>query len=226
MKRIDGTFTSRTKWAVTVQLHSLFLSSQVFKKMPTHFPYFFKCVMEACLTGEELGLSLREQTVLLLFLDHCFNSLVCFNTFSKWFNCIQYSGFVKWLLFFRCPLDVSVVLRCNSDHQAVITCNETFESCNDPMSFWPCESLYFKSSVCFCPILMGVFLVSGGRSNPWTGAAAHFSAHVDVPPAGEHCSTTLMILTEIAVCSRSSFIHWPLHFVNIFCCKCTNNSSI
>ncbi|XP_017331417.1 RNA helicase aquarius isoform X3 [Ictalurus punctatus] len=48
---------------------------QVFKKMPTHFPYFFKCVMEACLTGEELGLSLREQTVLLLFLDHCFNSL-------------------------------------------------------------------------------------------------------------------------------------------------------
>lgn len=139
---------------------------------------------------------------------------------------VQYSGFVKWLLFFRCPLDVSVVLRCNSDHQAVITCNETFESCNDPMSFWPCESLYFKSSVCFCPILMGVFLVSGGRSNPWTGAAAHFSAHVDVPPAGEHCSTTLMILTEIAVCSRSSFIHWPLHFVNIFCCKCTNNSSI
>lgn len=117
------------------------------------------------------------------------------------------------------------MLRCNSDHQAVITCNETFESCNDPMSFWPCESLYFKSSVCFCPILMGVFLVSGGRSNPWTGAAAHFSAHVDVPPAGEHCSTTLMILTEIAVCSRSSFIHWPLHFVNIFCCKCTNNSS-
>ncbi|XP_030641850.1 RNA helicase aquarius [Chanos chanos] len=48
---------------------------EVFKKEPTHFPYFFKCVMEACLAGEELGLSLREQTVLLLFLDHCFNSL-------------------------------------------------------------------------------------------------------------------------------------------------------
>ncbi|XP_076834067.1 LOW QUALITY PROTEIN: RNA helicase aquarius [Brachyhypopomus gauderio] len=48
---------------------------EVFKKAPTHFPYFFKCVMEACLKGEELGLSLREQTILLLFLDHCFNSL-------------------------------------------------------------------------------------------------------------------------------------------------------
>lgn len=61
-----------------------FISSvyfQVFKKEPTHFPYFFKCVMEACLTGEELRLSLREQTVLLIFLDHCFNSLVCISTF-------------------------------------------------------------------------------------------------------------------------------------------------
>uniref|UniRef100_A0A8B9KNA7 RNA helicase aquarius n=1 Tax=Astyanax mexicanus TaxID=7994 RepID=A0A8B9KNA7_ASTMX len=48
---------------------------EVFKKNPSHFPYFFKCVMDACLTGEELGLSLREQTVLLVFLDHCFNSL-------------------------------------------------------------------------------------------------------------------------------------------------------
>uniref|UniRef100_A0A8C2HN02 Aquarius intron-binding spliceosomal factor n=1 Tax=Cyprinus carpio TaxID=7962 RepID=A0A8C2HN02_CYPCA len=34
------------------------------------------CVMESCLSGEQLGLSLKEQTVLLLFLDHCFNSLV------------------------------------------------------------------------------------------------------------------------------------------------------
>ncbi|XP_036448843.1 RNA helicase aquarius isoform X1 [Colossoma macropomum] len=48
---------------------------EVFKKEPRHFPYFFKCIMDACLTGEELGLTLREQTVLLLFLDHCFNSL-------------------------------------------------------------------------------------------------------------------------------------------------------
>ncbi|CAB1331070.1 unnamed protein product [Coregonus sp. 'balchen'] len=48
---------------------------EVFKKEPTHFPYFFKCVMEAVLAGEEAGLTLKEQTVLLVFLDHCFNSL-------------------------------------------------------------------------------------------------------------------------------------------------------
>lgn len=49
---------------------------QVFKKEPSHFPFFFKCVMEAVLAGEEAGLALKEQTVLLVFLDHCFNSLV------------------------------------------------------------------------------------------------------------------------------------------------------
>lgn len=42
---------------------------QVFKKVPSHFPYLFKCVME--------DMSLKEQTVLLVFLHHCFNSLVC-----------------------------------------------------------------------------------------------------------------------------------------------------
>uniref|UniRef100_A0A667YTL9 RNA helicase aquarius n=1 Tax=Myripristis murdjan TaxID=586833 RepID=A0A667YTL9_9TELE len=48
---------------------------EVFKKEPSHFPFFFKCVMEAVLNGDEAGLTLREQTVLLVFLDHCFNSL-------------------------------------------------------------------------------------------------------------------------------------------------------
>ncbi|XP_075873807.1 RNA helicase aquarius isoform X2 [Nelusetta ayraudi] len=48
---------------------------EVFKKVPTHFPFFFKCVMEALLAGEEAGLTVKEQTVLLVFLDHCFNSL-------------------------------------------------------------------------------------------------------------------------------------------------------
>ena len=52
--------------------------SQVFKKEPRHFPFFFKCVMEAVLArGDKSGLTLKEQTVLLVFLDHCFNSLVC-----------------------------------------------------------------------------------------------------------------------------------------------------
>lgn len=37
--------------------------------------------MEAVLEGEKAGLTLKEQTVLLVFLDHCFNSLVwTFNT--------------------------------------------------------------------------------------------------------------------------------------------------
>ncbi|XP_007576287.1 RNA helicase aquarius [Poecilia formosa] len=48
---------------------------EVFKKEPAHFPFFFKCVMEAVLAGEEAGLTLKEQTILLVFLDHCFNSL-------------------------------------------------------------------------------------------------------------------------------------------------------
>ncbi|XP_019132715.2 RNA helicase aquarius isoform X1 [Larimichthys crocea] len=48
---------------------------EVFKKEPSHFPYFFKCVMQAVLAGDEAGLTLKEQTVLLVFLDHCFNSL-------------------------------------------------------------------------------------------------------------------------------------------------------
>lgn len=59
---------------------------QVFKKEPSHFPYFFKCVMEAVLAGDEAGLTLKEQTVLLVFLDHCFNSLVC--TITLIFICV------------------------------------------------------------------------------------------------------------------------------------------
>ncbi|XP_072313298.1 RNA helicase aquarius isoform X2 [Eucyclogobius newberryi] len=48
---------------------------EVFKKKPEHFPMFFQSVMKAVLQGEKSGLALKEQTVLLLFLDHCFNSL-------------------------------------------------------------------------------------------------------------------------------------------------------
>ncbi|XP_077394248.1 RNA helicase aquarius isoform X2 [Festucalex cinctus] len=48
---------------------------EVFKKEPGHFSFFFECVMEALLAGDEGGLTLKEQTVLLEFLDHCFNSL-------------------------------------------------------------------------------------------------------------------------------------------------------
>lgn len=50
---------------------------QVFKKEPNHFPFFFKFVRQAALADGEAGFTLKEQTVLLVFLDHCFNSLVC-----------------------------------------------------------------------------------------------------------------------------------------------------
>ncbi|XP_046401770.1 RNA helicase aquarius isoform X1 [Ischnura elegans] len=45
-----------------------------FKKRPDHFPAFFHQVLEACL-DEENQVSLREQTALLVFLNHCFNSM-------------------------------------------------------------------------------------------------------------------------------------------------------
>ncbi|KFV82771.1 Intron-binding protein aquarius, partial [Struthio camelus australis] len=48
---------------------------ETFKKKPEHFPFFFKCILEASLVENDSEFSLHEQTVLLLFLDHCFNSL-------------------------------------------------------------------------------------------------------------------------------------------------------
>ena len=40
-------------------------------------------------------------------------------------------------------------------------------------------------------IVLDVFLVSGGGSDPRASPATHLSAYVDVPPAGAHCSTTV-----------------------------------
>uniref|UniRef100_A0A8D2I7R4 RNA helicase aquarius n=1 Tax=Urocitellus parryii TaxID=9999 RepID=A0A8D2I7R4_UROPR len=48
---------------------------ETFKKKPDHFPFFFKCILKAALAENDGEFSLHEQTVLLLFLDHCFNSL-------------------------------------------------------------------------------------------------------------------------------------------------------
>ncbi|CAG9762602.1 unnamed protein product [Ceutorhynchus assimilis] len=45
-----------------------------FKKQKEHFPNFFQRVLEACLE-DELLVTLREQTALLVFLNHCFNSM-------------------------------------------------------------------------------------------------------------------------------------------------------
>ncbi|XP_060615841.2 RNA helicase aquarius isoform X2 [Anolis sagrei] len=48
---------------------------ETFKKKPEHFPFFFKRVLGASLAENDNEFSLQEQTILLLFLDHCFNSL-------------------------------------------------------------------------------------------------------------------------------------------------------
>ncbi|XP_061468788.1 RNA helicase aquarius [Rhineura floridana] len=48
---------------------------ETFKKKPEHFPFFFKHVLDASLVENDNEFSLQEQTILLLFLDHCFNSL-------------------------------------------------------------------------------------------------------------------------------------------------------
>ncbi|CAJ0926919.1 unnamed protein product [Ranitomeya imitator] len=49
---------------------------RTFKKKPEYFPSFFKCILEASVAEEsENDFSLHERTILLLFLDHCFNSL-------------------------------------------------------------------------------------------------------------------------------------------------------
>nr|XP_033807712.1 RNA helicase aquarius isoform X1 [Geotrypetes seraphini] len=47
---------------------------ETFKRKAEHFAYFFKCILDASVS-EKGELSLHEQTILLLFLDHCFNSL-------------------------------------------------------------------------------------------------------------------------------------------------------
>ncbi|XP_069675214.1 RNA helicase aquarius [Periplaneta americana] len=47
---------------------------QPFRKLSEHFPGFFQQMLEACLTNGPAS-SLREQTALLVFLNHCFNSM-------------------------------------------------------------------------------------------------------------------------------------------------------
>ncbi|KAJ8958746.1 hypothetical protein NQ318_016474 [Aromia moschata] len=48
---------------------------QAFRKRSDHFPDFFQQVLHACLEKDELLINLREQTALLVFLNHCFNSM-------------------------------------------------------------------------------------------------------------------------------------------------------
>ena len=46
-----------------------------FQRSPEQFPAFFHKVMELSLNGEEKEITLKEQTSLLVFLDHCFTSM-------------------------------------------------------------------------------------------------------------------------------------------------------
>jgi intron-binding protein aquarius len=50
---------------------------KVFEKNTEEFPHFFQKVLEACLEEQKFytPASMREQTALLVFLNHCFNSM-------------------------------------------------------------------------------------------------------------------------------------------------------
>ncbi|XP_017083650.2 RNA helicase aquarius [Drosophila eugracilis] len=50
----------------------------VFEKLPDQYPAFFRHVLESCLPAKkakEANSSLRERTALLMFINHCFNSM-------------------------------------------------------------------------------------------------------------------------------------------------------
>ncbi|KAK2580206.1 hypothetical protein KPH14_012466 [Odynerus spinipes] len=48
---------------------------EAFEKNPTHFAGFFQKVLEACLEDSIMDFDLKEQTALIVFLNHCFNSM-------------------------------------------------------------------------------------------------------------------------------------------------------
>lgn len=48
---------------------------EAFSKSPQHFPGFFQQVLEACLHESIMDFDLKEQTALIVFLNHCFNSM-------------------------------------------------------------------------------------------------------------------------------------------------------
>ncbi|XP_017876403.1 RNA helicase aquarius [Ceratina calcarata] len=48
---------------------------EAFEKNPEHFPEFFQKVLEACLEESIMDFDLKEQTALIVFLNHCFNSM-------------------------------------------------------------------------------------------------------------------------------------------------------
>ena len=48
---------------------------EAFQKYPSQFPGFFQNVLEACLEESIQDYDLKQQTALVVFLNHCFNSM-------------------------------------------------------------------------------------------------------------------------------------------------------
>lgn len=48
---------------------------KVFEKLPEYFSEFFQKVLETCLEDSIMDFDLKEQTALIVFLNHCFNSM-------------------------------------------------------------------------------------------------------------------------------------------------------
>ncbi|XP_053682709.1 RNA helicase aquarius isoform X2 [Sabethes cyaneus] len=77
----DGSVSTRAHlMSIVVMLNEKFREKvevwKVFEERPDQFPVFFQQVLEACL--EEItvtAFNMREQTALLVFLNHCFNSM-------------------------------------------------------------------------------------------------------------------------------------------------------
>lgn len=96
---------------------------QAFKKRPEHFPGFFQQVLECCLK-DTAACSLKEQTALLVFLNHCFNSMEVdlireqvkrLVSLSMWVSLQQVSirFILKVLSIPLIPLSVRLVLFCS-----------------------------------------------------------------------------------------------------------------
>lgn len=88
---------------------------QAFRKNNEHFPDFFQQVLRACFK-DELLINIKEQTALLVFLNHCFNSMeeaLCRDqvkrlvSLSMWISLqparreYEFKNFPKWKKYWR-----------------------------------------------------------------------------------------------------------------------------
>lgn len=75
----EGKATHAHMMSIVVMLNEKFRERvqawQPFQKNPDHFPAFFEQVLHACINEDLTSRNMREQTALLLFLNHCFGSM-------------------------------------------------------------------------------------------------------------------------------------------------------